>query len=99
MGKRIDLHKILSGFCPNVYFQPPPSVQMKYPCIVYELSYADTQFANDLPYIIRKRYKVTVIDKNPDSEIPDKIARLPMCVFDRTYMTDNLNHFAFNLYF
>lgn len=99
MGLRSELHSKLSKICENLYFQPPASILMKFPCIVYELNTADTQFANDLPYIYTKRYKVTVIDENPDSKIPDEVAKLPMCTFDRFYTSDNLNHFAFNLYF
>lgn len=98
---RTDLSKILREILgtTNVYFQPPPTVEMKYPCIVYERSSADSQFADNIPYVHKKRYKVTYIDTNPDSEIPDKIANLPMCVFDRHYTADNLHHDAFNLYF
>ncbi len=34
----------------NVYFQPPPTVKMQYPCIVYKRDYLNTEFAdnNDL---------------------------------------------------
>lgn len=99
MGRRIDLHEILLDICPHVYFQPPASIEMYCPCIVYELSTADTQFADDYPYIYTKRYKVTVITDDPDNRIPDKVAKLKMCTFDRFYTSDNLNHYAFNLYF
>lgn len=83
----------------NVYFQPPVNIQMKYPCIVYKRDYASTDHANNLPYRNTKRYAVTVIDQNPDSLIPDKIAKLPLCSFSRFYTADNLNHDVFNLYF
>jgi hypothetical protein len=42
---------------------------------------------------------VTVIDRNPDSELPDKVEELPFCRFDRFYATENLNHHVFNLFF
>lgn len=45
------------------------------------------------------RYQVTVIYRNPDSEIPSKIALLPMCSHERHYTKENLNHDVFNLYF
>lgn len=101
MGQRADLQALLQGILEteNVYFQPPPTVKIHYPCIVYHRDYADTYFANDKPYKICKRYLVTVIDVNPDSAIPDKIAALPMCVFDRFYTADNLNHDVFKLFF
>ena len=101
MGTRTDLRTILKGLLGSdyVYFQPPPTVQMIYPCIVYELSNADTKFADNYPYHYEKRYTITVIDMNPDSLIPDKIATLPKCIFDRHYTADNLNHDVFNIFF
>ena len=83
----------------HVYFQPPPTVQMVYPCIVYRRDYATTVFADDKPYKHGRRYQVIVIDKDPDSIIPDKVSALPMCSFDRFYTADNLNHDVFKLFF
>jgi hypothetical protein len=42
---------------------------------------------------------VTVIDQDPDSEIPDKVAQLPMTTFDRWFAANNLNHDVFDVYF
>jgi len=47
----------------------------------------------------KKRYKVTVIDPDPDSLIPDKVASLPSAVFNRFFAANNLNHDVYNLYF
>lgn len=98
---RLQLHELLKQLIgtDNVYFQPPANVQMEYPCIVYKRDLARTQFAGNSPYRYTKRYQVTVIDRDPDSEIPDKIAALPRCTFDRHFAADNLNHDAFTLYF
>ena len=101
MSRRLELHQILvdalgSG---NVYFQPPASVQMKYPCIVYERNSGDFKFADNKLYLHKKRYNITVIDKNPDSIIPDRVAELPLCKFNRHYKVDNLNHDVYNLYY
>jgi hypothetical protein len=84
----------------NVYFQPPESVKLAYPCIVYGRdTIGVTEFADDKPYHHQVRYALTVIDKNPDSILLDKIASLPMCRFDRHFTKDNLNHDAYKLYF
>lgn len=83
----------------NVYFQPPPSVQMSFPAIVYNRDLADNRFADNKLYRYVKRYQVTVIDPDPDSEIPDRIANLPMCSHQRFFATANLNHDVFALYF
>jgi hypothetical protein len=96
---RLELQSLLETLTPKVYFQPPQNVKMEYPCIVYSRDYADTTFADDKPYRITKRYSVTVIDQNPDSDIPDKVAALPMCVFNRFFTSDNLNHDVYSLYF
>jgi len=101
MGRRLDLNTLLTGVLgsTNVYFQPPDSTKMLYPCIVYQRDDAITEFAGNRPYSYTKRYQVTVIDRNPDSEIPDKVAALPMCKFNRFFISDNLNHDVFELYF
>lgn len=101
MGQRIDLHEILVDKLgsTNVYYQPPETVKMKYPCIVYSKRKPTTKYANNNQYFNRKSYTVTVIDRNPDSQIPDRIAALPLCSFDRNYVADNLNHDVFTLYY
>lgn len=101
MGRRLKLQTILEKVLGsrNVYFQPPATIQMKYPCIVYELSSMDIRHANDDPYIHRRRYKITVVDRNPDSDIPNRISMLRTVSFDRHYTQDNLHHFVFNLYY
>ena len=83
----------------NVYFQPPESVKLNYPCIVYEWSNVRTGSANNHIYLKHKQYTVTYIDEDPDSEIPDKLLELEYCSFDRHFTSDNLNHDVFILYF
>lgn len=101
MGSRLELQILLEEILgsENVYFQPPANVQMEYPCIVYKRDPGETLFAGNIPYRYTKRYQVTVIDRNPDSVIPDKIAALPMCTHSASFPADNLNHNVFNLYF
>lgn len=99
MGQRLQLHQLLKTFTENVYFQPPTNVQLKYPCIIYKRDFAHTEFADDIPYNHRIRYMIMVIDPNPDSEIPSKVASLPLCLFNRFYTADNLNHDVYNVYF
>lgn len=101
MAPRLELQDLLTSILEtdNVYFQPPPTIQMDYPCIVYRRDYELSEHADDIPYKRRKRYLVTVIDRDPDSGIPDKIAALPLCVYDRFYTADNLNHDVYKLFF
>lgn len=83
----------------KVFFQPPPTIRLSYPCIIYELADYDIDHADDIKYGIMKRYSITVIDKNPDSELPDKFIKLEYCSFDRFYTIDNLNHWVFTLFY
>lgn len=99
MAPRLELQALLETITPNVYFQPPPNNQMQYPCIRYERAKADAKHADNKLYAYTKQYQVTVIDRNPDSDIPDKVAQLPLCEHDRFYTADNLNHDVFNLFF
>lgn len=71
---------------------------MQYPCIVYERNTAQSVHADDILYRYTKQYLVTVIDQNPDSDIPDKIAALPMCTMNRFFTADGLNHDVFTLF-
>jgi len=96
---RSELHTLLKTLADNVYFQPPPSIQMQYPCIVYNRDDRDTVYADNQPYTHKKRYQVTVVDQNPDSDLPEKVAALPLCSFERFFTAENLNHDVYNLFF
>lgn len=101
MGARTELQDILEETIGSeyVYFQPPATIQMTYPCIVYSRDSGDTNFAANKPYIHSIQYQVIVIGKDPDSVILEKMAMLPTCVFVRHYTADNLNHDVYNLYY
>lgn len=102
MANRLDLHASLVNILGsnNVYFQPPESLKMKYPCIRYSKSGINNKRADDRIYTSTNRYEVTVIDSDPDSIIHEKILdEFPMCSFDRSYTSDNLNHKTLTLYY
>lgn len=101
MGSRLELHEILCGILKtkSCYFQPPSSVRMQYPAIVYSRKDVEKRSADDMAYRKLPSYELVLIDKNPDSEFVDKLLDLPYCSFDRHYETDNLNHDVFTLYF
>jgi|SRR5580765_2353981 len=99
MGQRLELHQLLETFADNVYFQPPINVQLQYPCIIYRRDLVDTKFADDKPYTLKKRYMVTIVDSDPDSDIPDKVASMSMSIFNRFYTADNLNHDVYSVFF
>ena len=100
-NRRLELSALLRNTLSsdNVYFQPPETVKMKYPAIVYSLDNIQNVHADDGVYLSHRRYSVTLIDKNPDSSIVERLSAFPMCQFNRHYTSDNLNHFVFTLYF
>lgn len=101
MAPRLELQTLLETILgtDNVYFQPPTNTGLQYPCIIYKRDYAASTYADDIPYHYTQRYSVIIIDRNPDSPIPRRIADLPLCVYDRFYTADNLNHDVFTLFF
>lgn len=83
----------------NVYFQPPESLKLSYPCIIYELSNYDTIKADNKSYVIHKQYSITLIMKLPDEddEFFKKILNEETATFDRVFVNDNLYHYVFTI--
>jgi hypothetical protein len=100
---REDLHEILVDILGSnhVYFQPPETLKMDYPAIVYELNNIGSIHADNRVYYNTVSYMVTYIayDPEPMSEINRKLLQLPLCSFNRSYTADNLNHFVYTIYF
>lgn len=101
MERRLMLHEILCKILGtrNVYFQPPPTIQLEYPCIIYERNQIKSNYADNKSYSNVTAYSVTVIDQDPDSLILNKIQKLSMCRFSTHFTADNLNHDVFNIYY
>lgn len=95
-----QLQSILKGLegVKDAYIQVKNQT-MEYPCIVIERDDSFYLFADNIKYIFKKRYTVTVIDRKPDSLIPDLVEELPLTTFDRKFSTEGLNHFVFKMYF
>jgi len=84
----------------KVYFQPPESTKLLYPCIIYELSDISSMGADDINYLNIFSFSLTVIDKDPESNIPHEILSISdpfVATFDRFFTTDNMNHWTFTL--
>lgn len=101
LDRRLELHELLCDILGtrHVYYQPPESIKMSYPAIVYKRDNIDNRSADNLIYKQELAYSITVIDKNPDSSIVDDISKLPRCRFERHYTADNLNHDVFQIYY
>lgn len=83
----------------NVYYQPPASIKMRYPAIVYSRSEITNNFANNEVYKQSHTYSVTVIDDNPDSEIVTRMSKVKTSKFERHFTSDGLNHDVFTLFY
>ena len=84
----------------NVYYQPPESIKLKYPCIIYRREAIDTKHADNKVYSAVNRYDVLIISKDPDFPLFDEfIHAFPMCSLNRPYIVNNLNHYSFTLYY
>lgn len=83
----------------RVYFQPPSNVTMEYPCIVYDLAPGWTKSANNKPYLYKQQYEVKLIGQIPQPDKFHQLAFLPMSLHSHSYVTGNLRHDVFNIYF
>ena len=101
MSSRADLQSKLEELLGtrNVYYQPPPTVNMQYPAIVYSRKRIKSIFANNKKYSKMNSYEIIVIDKRPDNPVIDALLELPYSSYDRHYDGDNLNHDVITLYF
>ena len=99
MAPRLELQSLLEEVTEHVYFQPPANIQMQFPCIIYSRDGSLSDHANNGLYRHTKRYQITVIDRNPDTELADKVEALRYSSFERFFATDHLNHYVFSLFF
>lgn len=102
MANRLELQSKLEELLGNrnVYFNPPESLKMKYPCIRYSLESPYTRRANNGVYMLTNKYEGVIIDSNPDSIIAESLLNaFQMCSLGSPYPADNLNHFPFTLYY
>ena len=100
-SRRLELHE---KFCEilgsrNAYYNPPESVKLNYPAIVYQIKPIDNVFANNCVYKQSQGYKVTVIDEDPEGRVMRKISMLPTCRQVGHFTSDNLIHDVFELYY
>lgn len=96
---REDLGELLRDILgnDNVYFEPP--TRMHYPCIRYERKSHRKLHADNIKYQKFNRWGLTLISKDPDEPVFEKLQELNYCIFDREYSADGLKHFVFELYY
>lgn len=98
---RLELSGILEGVMercgevPHLYFQPPESVKLEYPCIIYKLRTMTNSYADNAPYMTNIGYDITYITRSPSSKVPTEMVKEPMIGFDRYYTASSLHHYAY----
>lgn len=99
--RRLKLQDLLEQMLGSrsVYYQPPASVKMVYPAIRYSRNDVYKGNADNMGYHRTNQYQLIVIAKTPDLHVIDELLALPMCSFDRSYITDNLHHTVLTLYY
>ena len=97
MSKRLKVSEMLHEICDNVYFQPPPSKSLSFPCIIYKGPKLNKIHADDDTYHLNEQYTITVIDSDPDSTLPEQVAMLKMCSMTQSFTSENLYHTVFTL--
>ena len=93
-----ELEKILGNR--NVYYKPPETLKIDYPCIVYELRRKTSMKADNRKYLFNTAYIITYISKKSNDEIIEKLLNsFEYSSHDRRYITDGLYHNTFTIYY
>ena len=102
MGTRLELHEELCEILGsrNVYFQPPESIKLQYPCIVYDPAYVNIHRADNKAYRMTDKYNVRYITPNADDiKYHDILTHFETVAFDRYFRSDGLHHYTISLYY
>ena len=76
----------------NVYYNPPESQKMNFPCIVYTKTYIKGIHADNNKYLDFTTYKITVVSKTPDHPAGKAIHNLPTTEFSTNYVKNGFYH-------
>lgn len=96
---RNELSEILHEYCEHVYFQPPTGTELQYPCIIYRLETTNKRYANNGRYMYCAEYSLQYITSDPDDDVKFKIDQLQYCAMGRSFISDNLYHYNYRLFF
>lgn len=100
--KRLELQNIFETLLDskNVYFQPPETLKMSYPCIRYNRSQNRTFKADDKLYNFRQGYTVILIEHDPDSDLAKRMLDIfDFIKIESYYRSDGLNHTKLLIYY
>lgn len=92
-----EFKRILGPYSSNVYFQPPESIKLSYPCIIYEMEPYDVTKADNKSYIIHEVYSATLITKQPDTGYGKEILQIETANPETIFVNDNLYHYVYKI--
>ena len=92
------LHQAL-GAGVKIYFQPPIQGRLSYPCVIYSLANIDSNFASNGLYSADRSYNVQLIHDDPNNDVVDKLLAFRNSRFNSSFVSDNLYHYNFTIYF
>lgn len=97
---RVELHQQLVDILGSnyVYYQPPESVKLTYPCIIYTVARKIGVYGNNHRYFKGTGYTITLVTTSVDDSRCAALEELPYCSFDRHYTSDNLHHYTYTIY-
>lgn len=76
----------------NVYYNPPESQKMNFPCIVYNMTNIQPIHADNKTYLDYTTYKLIHVSKQADSPVIRTILDIPMTRFSTKYVKNGFYH-------
>lgn len=99
MENKRYLYDKLITICPNVYFNPPETVKLNYPCFICNLSDIKGLRADDKRYLGYERYTLTYITRDYADETPYTVLNdFEYSAIERIYSADHLHHYVLTLF-
>lgn len=84
----------------TVYGKAPTNTTLSYPCIIIKLDTSHVRKADDVSYMKRKKYTLTLITTDILDTTYDLLEdNLPYCRFENNYISDQLYHYKLALYY
>lgn len=100
---RIELHSWLEELLgsDHVYFQPPESQQLEYPCIVYNLASQYPIHADDKMFLKKDKYVIKLIcfALDYDGDLRANLEAGLQKPLTQVYARDELYHCIYELYY
>lgn len=98
--KRLALHQEfvnILGNASRVYFMPPQEMRLSYPAIVYYVGGGSDSYADNVRFLQRTAFDVTLIENDPMSAKVDAIRDLKHSSYMTSFKKDGLHQHKFKI--